>query len=237
MTPDDYAGYAPYRDGEQPPYRYERYGSTALRAPARPFFQAPRTLTELSGPVFSQNDVRPGENDLAHAADGHPFIGQQMILEGRVTDELGRPVPGTLVEIWQTNASGKYNHPDDGSEAPMDPDFNGCGRAVTDADGVYRFVTIKPGAYPVSRTGAWWRPPHIHYSLFGPSFLSRLITQLYFPGEPLNDHDSIFAAVSEPAAQKRLVAAYDPDLGVAGQSLGYRFDIVLRGKAATPMVA
>ena len=233
----DDAGYAPYRDGEQPPYFYDRYRTTTARAPSGPFFAPPRTISELSGPVFSQNDVQPGEADLAHRADGTPFIGQLCVVAGRVTDEADRPVANTLVEIWQTNASGKYNHPDDGFDAPLDAGFSGCGRCVTDTDGNYRFTTIKPGAYPVQRSGNWWRPPHIHFSLTGPSFLSRLITQLYFPGEPLNGHDTIFEAIKDDAARSRLIAVYDRELGMEGRALGYRFDIVLRGRAATPILA
>lgn len=229
------AGYAPYRDGEQPPYFAERYRSTHARAPRRPFFAPPRTVSELTGPVFSVSDVLPGENDLAHAG-GRQLPGQLMILEGRVTDEAGRPVASTLVEVWQTNAAGKYNHPSDSFQAPMDPGFSGCGRCVTDAEGRYRFITVKPGAYPVQSSGNWWRPPHIHFSLFGPTYLSRLVSQLYFPGEPLNDLDPILATVTDPAARARLIAQYEPEVGVSERALGYRFDITLRGRAATPMV-
>ena len=231
-----HAGYAPYREGEQPPYPYNRPGATAPRAPMRPFFAPPRTISELSGPVFSQNDVLPGEDDLAHDASGKPFIGQLTIVAGRVTDEDGRPIPNTLIEVWQTNASGKYNHPDDGFDAPLDPGFSGCGRVVTDAEGNYRFTTVKPGAYPVQRSGNWWRPPHIHFSLTGRSFLSRLVTQLYFPGEPLNEQDPIFGSITDPKARDRLIANYERELGLEERAIGYRFDIVLRGRVATPMV-
>ena len=235
-TRSEHAGYAPYRDGEHPPYFAEQYRSTHLRAPRRPFFAPPRTLSELTGPVFSQNDVQPDESDLAHLPDGRQATGQLMILAGRVLDEAGRPIPDTLIEIWQTNAAGKYNHPDDRFDAPLDPGFSGCGRCVTDAEGRYRFVTIKPGAYPVQGSGNWWRPPHIHFSLFGPTYLTRLVSQLYFPGEPLNAIDPILASLADPAARDRLVARYDPAAGIDERALGYRFDITLRGRHATPMV-
>ena len=232
----DDAGYAPYPDGAHPPYYYERYRSSTRRAPSRPLFAPPRTLSELTGPVFSQDEVQPGENDLSIGLEGEPVFGQLMIVTGRVLDQDERPVPGTLVELWQANTSGKYNHPADEFQAPIDPNFTGCGRCVTDAEGRYSFKTIKPGAYPVQHTGNWWRPPHIHFSLFGPTFLTRLVTQMYFPGDPLNEIDNILSGVRDPAARERLMAVPAPEVGVWETALGWRFDLVLRGRHATPMV-
>lgn len=230
------AGYAPYQDGVHPPYEFPRYGSSSKRAPKRPLFAPPRTVSELTGPVYSQDDVQDGENDLAVGRNGRLVLGQLMVVTGGVLDEAGRPVPNTLVEVWQANTAGKYQHPADRFDAPVDPNFVGCGRCVTDAEGRYRFTTIKPGAYPVQDTGNWWRPPHIHFSLFGPTFLTRLVTQMYFPGDPLNEIDHILAGVSDRAARARLLAVPDPDAGLWERALGWRFDIVLRGRHATPMV-
>lgn len=230
------AGYAPYEDGVHPPYYDERYASSIRVAPARPMFQPPRTISELTGPVYSQNDVQEGESDLARGRDGKLVLGQLMVVSGRVQGEDGRPVAGTLIEIWQANTAGKYQHPADQFDAPVDANFIGCGRCVTDAEGGYRFATIKPGAYPLQDTGNWWRPPHIHFSLFGPTFLSRLVTQMYFPGDPLNEIDHILSAVSDEAARGRLMAVPDPEIGLWERALGWRFDITLRGREQTPMV-
>jgi protocatechuate 3,4-dioxygenase, beta subunit len=232
----DYAGYAPYADDAHPPYYFERYQSSTRRAPRRPLFDPPRTLSELTGPVFPAGEVLADENDLAIGRDGQPVLGQLMIVTGRVLDEDERPVPGTLVELWQANTAGKYNHPADEFQAPVDPNFTGCGRCVTDGEGRYSFRTIKPGAYPVQHTGNWWRPPHIHFSLFGPTFLTRLVTQMYFPGDPLNEIDNILAGVHDPAARQRLMAVPAPEVGIWETALGWRFDLVLRGRHATPMV-
>lgn len=231
-----HAGYEPYREGEHPPYDFPRYRSSSTRAPRRPFFAPPRTLSELTGPVWSQNDVQAGESDLSVGGDGERVLGQLIIVTGRVLDEDGRPVPHTLVELWQANPAGKYNHPADRFDAPVDPGFSGCGRCVTDAEGRYVFRTIKPGAYPVQESGNWWRPPHIHFSLFGPTFLTRLVTQMYFPGEPLNEIDHILAGVTDAQARARLMAVPDPEVGIWETALGFRFDLVLRGHHATPMV-
>lgn len=159
-----------------------------------------------------------------------------MVVSGRVLDEDGRPVAGTLVEVWQANTAGKYQNPADQFDAPVDANFIGCGRCVTDALGAFRFTTIKPGAYPVQNTGNWWRPPHIHFSLFGPTFLTRLVTQMYFPGDPLNEIDNILSGVTDEAARRRLMAVPDPEAGVWERALGWRFDITLRGRHQTPMV-
>jgi protocatechuate 3,4-dioxygenase, beta subunit len=231
-----FAGYPPYPEGEHPPYEFAPYVTSTHRAPKHPMFAPPRTISELTGPVFADDEVTPGENDLSRGPDGEPVLGQLMIVAGRVLDEDKRPVAGTLVELWQANAAGKYNHPADEFQAPIDPRFSGCGRCVTDAEGRYSFTTIKPGAYPVQHTGNWWRPPHIHFSLFGPSFLTRLVTQMYFPGDPLNEIDNILCGVADSSARARLMAVPDPSVGIWESALGWRFDLVLRGRHATPLV-
>ncbi len=153
---------------------------------------------------------------------------------GRVLDEEARPVPGTLVELWQCNAAGRYRHPVDQHDAPLDPNFDGVGQVITNARGEYRFVTIKPGAYPWRNGPNSWRPAHIHFGVFGPAFATRLITQMYFPGDPLLLLDAIFLSVADEGARNRLVSSYAPEIGEPEWALGYRFDIVLRGREATP---
>jgi protocatechuate 3,4-dioxygenase beta subunit len=176
------------------------------------------------------------QNDFSNVLAGRRTKGERIRIEGRVLDGLGLPLRDVLLEIWQANAAGKYNHPADEFDAPVDPRFSGCGRCVTDTEGRYSFTTIKPGAYPVQHTGNWWRPPHIHLSLFGPTFLTRLVTQMYFPGDPLNEIDHILAGVTDPAARERLMAVPAPEAGIWETALGWRFDIVLRGRHATPIV-
>lgn len=217
-----------------PPNASPDYGSTRLRAPSRPLVIVPQTLTELTGPVYGHDRVAPDEADLTRHHAGVP-IGERIVVSGRVLDEDGRPVPHTLVEIWQANAAGRYVHVADRHDAPLDPNFTGAGRAVTDAEGRYRFVTIKPGAYPWRNHHNAWRPAHVHFSLLGASFLSRLVTQMYFPGDPLLALDPIFGAVPDEAARARLVSAFDLETTQPEWALGYRFDIVLRGRAATPI--
>ncbi len=224
--------YAPYPDGSQPAVQSERYFRTSQLAPSRPFIEAPVTLSEITGPLFSREGVVPEEADLT---TGGRALGQLIVLAGQVLDEDARPLPGLLVEAWQANASGKYRHPVDGRDAPLDPNFTGAGRMVTDSEGRYRFVTIKPGAYPVPNTGNWWRPPHIHLSIYGYAFMSRMITQMYFPGDPLNEIDSILMSVPDTEARNRLVARDEAALGIHEHALGYGFDIVLRGRNQTPM--
>ena len=226
--------YAPYPDGTQPPVDSKRYFRTTQLAPSLPTIEAPVTISEITGPLFSREGISPDEADLT---EGGKALGQLMVLAGQVRDEDARPLPGVLVEVWQANASGKYRHPVDGRDAPLDPHFVGGGRAVTDSEGRYRFVTIKPGAYPVPNSGNWWRPPHIHLSIYGYAFLSRMISQVYFPGDPLNELDSIFMSVPDADARSRLVATPDTSVGLHEHALGYGFDIVLRGRDQTPMEA
>jgi protocatechuate 3,4-dioxygenase, beta subunit len=205
-----------------------------LRHPREPLVAIPQTLSELTGPVYPYGRIGEVDNDLTRQHGGEP-IGERMILEGRVLDEDGRPVPETLVEIWQANACGRYAHDVDRHDAPLDPNFSGAGRTMTDREGRYRFVTIVPGHYPWGNHYNAWRPNHIHFSLFGPSFLTRLVTQMYFPGDPLQPIDPIFNAIPDPAARQRLVCAFDIGLTAPDWALGFRWDIVLRGRNATPM--
>ncbi|MFL6296793.1 MAG: protocatechuate 3,4-dioxygenase subunit beta [Actinomycetes bacterium] len=226
------AGAAPRTDGH-PERAYLPYRSTALRAPQRPLVVSPPSLTELAAPVFGVADVTPVEADLTRHHTGEP-LGERIIVTGRVIDGDGRPVRHQLVEIWQANAAGRYRHEGDQHPAPLDPNFTGGGRALTDEDGTYRFVTIKPGAYPWRNHTNAWRPAHIHFSLFGRAFAQRLITQMYFPGDPLFPFDPILSSVPE-AARERLMSRLDLDTTVPEWALGYRWDIVLRGRQATPL--
>ncbi|RAI36053.1 protocatechuate 3,4-dioxygenase subunit beta [Rhodoplanes serenus] len=217
-----------------PPRLSPGYRSTPKRSPTKPLILMRHTLTELTGPVYGQDAVQPGDEDLTRQHAGEP-LGERIIVHGRVLDEDGRPVPDALVEIWQANACGRYIHVVDRHPAPLDPNFTGAGRAKTDAEGRYRFVTIRPGAYPWGNHPNAWRPAHIHFSLFGHSFVSRLVTQMYFPGDPLFPFDPIFNSVTDEAARNRMIAAFDLDHTVPEWALAYRFDIVLRGRRQTPM--
>ena len=216
-----------------PSNSFDGYRSTAKRHPQRPLVLLPHTLTELTGPVYGHDSVTPHDADLTLQHAAAP-LGERIIVTGRVLDEAGRPVPETLVEIWQANAAGRYVHVRDQHPAPLDPNFTGAGRAVTDAHGRFRFVTIKPGAYPWGNHPNAWRPAHIHFSLFGRSFLSRLVTQMYFPGDPLFPFDPIFNSVTDPRARSRMVSRFDLDTTEPDWALGFVFDIVLRGRDATP---
>ena len=218
-----------------PPYLSLDYGSTPLRAPGKPLVVLPQSLSERTGPVYGQDALGPLDHDLTKAAakTGEPN-GERIIVAGMVTDEYGRPIPHILLEVWQPNAAGRYVHSDDQHDAPIDPNFLGAGRCVTDGNGNYRFITIKPGAYPWGNHYNAWRPNHIHFSLFGPSILTRLVTQMYFPGDPLLDLDPIFMGV--PAASRQLlVAKLSIPLSEPEWALGYEFNICLRGSVATPM--
>jgi len=220
--------------GTQPEYLFPLYASTVKRAPTRPLVMLPQTLSEVTGPVFGYDEVKPGDADLTRQHAGEP-IGERIIVSGRVLDENGRPIPHTLVELWQANAAGKYPHKADQHDAPTDPNFTGAGRALTDADGRYRFVTIKPGEYPWRNHYNAWRPAHIHFSLFGAAFATRLVTQMYFPGDPLLHFDPMYNCVPDEKARQRLVSTLDWETTIPEIALGYRFDIVLRGRDATPM--
>jgi protocatechuate 3,4-dioxygenase beta subunit len=220
--------------GTQPEYLFPPYASTLKRAPKQPLVVLAHTLTELTGPVFGHDEVRPADHDLTVQHTGEP-IGERIIVSGRVLDENARPVPHTLVEIWQANSAGRYPHVVDQHEAPMDPNFTGAGRCLTDAQGRYRFVTIRPGEYPWRNHYNAWRPAHIHFSLFGPAFATRLVTQMYFPGDPLLAFDPMYNCVPDGRARERLVSTLDWELTVPERALGYRFDIVLRGPEETPM--
>lgn len=220
-----------------PPLIHPPYKSTLLRGPKKPLVPIPHGLSERTGPIYGQDALGPLDHDLTRnaAKNGAP-LGERILVTGRVLDEAGRPIPAMLLEIWQANAAGRYVHAADRHDAPLDPNFLGAGRCVSDAEGRYRFYTVKPGAYPWGNHPNAWRPNHIHFSLFGPGLSSRLVTQMYFPGDPLLDLDPIFLGVPE-AARGLLVAAFSLEDTEPGFALGYRFDIALRGRRATPMEA
>jgi protocatechuate 3,4-dioxygenase, beta subunit len=218
----------------QPPYLYPDYVATRLRAPKEPLIVLPRTLSDTTGPAYGRGPIGERDNDLTRQHDGEP-LGERIIVTGRLTDGDGRPLRGSLIEIWQANAAGRYVHEKDRHPAPLDPNFSGAGRCLTDGEGRYDFVTIKPGAYPWKNHPNAWRPAHIHLSLFGEAFRSRLITQMYFPGDPLLEHDPIFQSVRDPEARQRMICAFDLETTRPEWALGYSFDIVLEGRDATPM--
>lgn len=220
--------------GTQPALDTPGYLSTARRHPLRAPHKLPQTVTETTGPVFSPL-LFPPSADLTRNTTGQAALGERIIVAGTITDEDGRPVPNTMVEVWQANATGRYDHPGDQHDAPLDPNFRGVGRVFTDAAGRYSFISIRPGAYPWPNHRNAWRPTHIHFSYFGPAFATRLVTQMYFPGDPLLPLDPIFNGVPDPAARDRLIAAFDLTITQPDYALGYRFDVVLRGRGATPM--
>jgi protocatechuate 3,4-dioxygenase beta subunit len=230
----DIIGYRHEKPGNHPPNNYPGYTSTVKRAPRRAPLRLDHTLTETTGPTFTGGWEGPNQADLTRAGKGEP-IGERIIVAGRVLDEDGRAVAGTLVELWQANAAGRYLHDGDQHDAPLDPNFTGKGHVVTDAQGAYRFLTVKAGAYPWRNSYNAWRPQHLHFSIFGPAIATRLVTQMYFPGDPLLPLDPIFNSTADEAARERLVSIYDPELSQAEYALGYRFDIVLRGRGQTPM--
>ena len=220
--------------GTHPPNDSPGYRSTVFRHPKEPLVIIPQTLSEITGPAYPYGRMEATDNDLTIQHGGEP-LGERIIVQGRVLDEDNRPVPNTLVEIWQANAAGRYTHRVDSHPAPLDPNFSGAGRTLTDDQGRYRFTTIKPGAYPWLNHENAWRPAHIHFSLFGTSFLSRLITQMYFPGDPLMPYDPILNSIPDERARQRLVAHFDLNVTRPEWALGYTFDIVLRGANATPV--
>jgi protocatechuate 3,4-dioxygenase beta subunit len=218
----------------QPPSLYPNYKSTTLRSPSAPLIRIPQTLTETTGPAGGWDRLMGAAlADLTSQHKGVP-MGQRIAVSGRVLDESGRAVADTVIEIWQANAAGRYIHLRDNWDAPIDPNFTGAGRVVTDAHGRYSFTTVRPGAYPWGNHQNAWRPAHIHLSLLGPAFASRLVTQMYFPDDPLIELDPIANSVPMPYRQ-RLVARFDIDSTQPARALGYRFDVVLRGPLATPM--
>jgi protocatechuate 3,4-dioxygenase beta subunit len=209
--------YRRYHPGTQPEYFHPPYVSSQKRAPSQSLVHLPHTISEVTGPVF-----------------GNDLIGERIIVSGRVIDEDARPLPHTLVEVWQANSAGRYAHAIDQHNAPLDPNFTGCGHTITDAEGRYRFVTIKPGAYPWQNHYNAWRAAHIHFSVFGPAFATRLITQMYFPGDPLMANDPIFNCTADESARNRLVSLFDWETTMPLHALGYEFDIVMSGRDATP---
>jgi protocatechuate 3,4-dioxygenase, beta subunit len=216
-----------------PPLDSAGYRSTALRHPQQELVLLPHLLTEVTGPVLGDGRITRTDADLTRYAGGQAQ-GQRIIVRGRVLDSDGRPVPETLVEVWQANAGGRYRHVSDQWPSPLDPHFNGVGRAVTDSAGRYEFTTIKPGAYPWKNHHNAWRPAHVHFSLFGRAFTQRLVTQMYFPDDPLFSRDPIVNSIPDPAARQRLIARYDHDVTQPEWALGFDFDLVLRGRDASP---
>ncbi len=232
MTPDsEFIG----RDRDQHPAAVTPiYKTSTLRGPHLPPWSLQNSLSEVTGPVFGPGEIGPLDNDLIrnHAKTGDP-IGERIIVHGRVLDGNARPIPGVLVEFWQANASGRYRHRNDTYIGAIDPNFGGCGRTLTDAEGRYVFRTVKPGPYPFRNRVNDWRPAHIHYSVFGSGFVQRLITQMYFEGDPLMAHDAILGTIPDPATRERLVARLDLNAAVPLDTLAYRWDIVLRGRRQT----
>ena len=232
----EFARLSPRDWSVQPPYLYERYASNALRAPRQPLLRLEPTLSDLTGPVFGADAVRREDADLTRNANtGGEALGQRIHVTGRLLEDDGRPVPNALIEIWQANAAGRYRHTRDQHHAPLDPNFIGGGRIMTNANGEYRFTSIHPGAYPWNNHDNAWRPAHIHFSLFGSMFASRLVTQMYFPGDSLLPLDPIFNSVHSERGRQAMVARYAHDVTEPMVALGYRFDIVLRGRDETPM--
>jgi protocatechuate 3,4-dioxygenase beta subunit len=216
-----------------PPLDFPDYKSTRLRHPKEPLIYLPSEITETTGPQLGSERVKEGDNDLTRQAPGEP-LGERITVSGRVLDTTGKPLRNTLVEVWQANAAGRYQHKNDDWPAPLDPNFHGAGRAITDDDGRYEFTTIKPGAYPWGNHHNAWRPAHIHFSLLGQAFAQRLVTQMYFPGDPLFPYDPIFNSVRDERARERMVSRFSIEQTQPNWALAYEFDIVLRGPEATP---
>ncbi len=219
--------------GTQPEYLYPPYRSTVKRAPLHPPIRLAPSLSELTGPSVAPAAIGSGDWDLTSGHQGEP-IGERIHISGRVLDENGRPVPHTLIEVWQCNAAGRYLHAGDQHDAPLDPNFTGEGRALTDSEGRYLFKTIRPGPYPWRNHRNAWRPAHVHFSLFGPCCATRLVTQMYFEGDPLLAFDPIYQGIPDQDARQRLVARFDWEHTEPEYALGYRFDLCLRGRAETP---
>lgn len=227
------AGYRRPDPGTQPSHLHPPYVSSIKRAPSKPLIQIPYTLSEITGPNFNASRIDTIAFDLTRQHRGEP-LGERIFVSGRVLDEDGRPAAHTLVEIWQANAAGRYLHKVDQHNAPLDPNFTGCGHTITDENGNYRFISIRPGAYPWKNHANAWRPAHIHFSVFGPAFATRLVTQMYFPGDPLLPFDPIFNSTSDESARNRLISHFDWDTTTPEERLGFRYDIILAGRLATP---
>ena len=221
------------RSQVDPPYDYPDYVGTRLRHPKNPLVVLPHTLSELTGPVYGEGALGELDHDLTRQHTEEP-LGERIIVTGRLLDAGGRPLDGQLVEVWQANAAGRYKHAVDQHDAPLDPNFSGAGRCLTDADGRYRFVTVKPGHYPWPNHPNAWRPAHIHFSLFGRAFTDRLVTQMYFPGDPLFPFDPIFNSIPDERGRQRLVSGFDLEGTIPDWALCFQFDIVLGGREATP---
>jgi protocatechuate 3,4-dioxygenase beta subunit len=206
---------------------YPGYRSTRWRAPDRPLVTLPEEMHALAGPVFGEDALQAGDADLTRQHEGEP-LGERITVAGRLVDEDGRPIGGALVEVWQANAAGRYKHEVDQHPAPLDPNFSGGGRVLTDAEGRYRFTTIKPGPYPWGNHPNAWRPAHIHFSIFGRAFTQRLVTQMYFPGDPLFPYDPIFNSIRDPRSRELLVSRFDIATSAPDFSLAYEWDIVMR---------
>jgi protocatechuate 3,4-dioxygenase, beta subunit len=226
-------GYQRSAPGTQPNYLHPPYLSSLKRAPTQPLIPLPVSLSEITGPIFRKEVLAPNAFDLTRQGKGQP-LGERIVVSGKVLDEDAQPVRDSLVEIWQANSAGRYLHKWDQHDAPLDPNFSGVGQTFTDSEGRYRFVTIRPGAYPWRNHPNAWRPQHIHFSLFGPAFVTRLVTQMYFPGDPLLEFDPIFNSVPDEAARNSLISRFDWATTTPEICLGFRFDIILRGRCATP---
>jgi protocatechuate 3,4-dioxygenase, beta subunit len=228
------AGYRTPYPGTQPDLLHSSYVSSLKRAPTKPPVSVPYTLSEVTGPSFSSKILSPKAFDLTTGHKGEP-IGERIVVSGRVLDENSRPMANTLIEVWQANAAGRYLHEVDQHRAPLDPNFTGCGQAMTDSEGRYRLLTIRPGEYPWRNHYNAWRAAHIHFSIFGPAFATRLVTQMYFPGDPLTPFDPIFNCTADEKARNRLISTFDWETTVPEYALGYQFNIILRGREETPM--
>jgi protocatechuate 3,4-dioxygenase beta subunit len=219
-----------------PPYLHADYRATRLRSPLRPLILLPESMHDPSGPVYGDGALAESDRDLTSQHDGEPQ-GQRIVVSGHVLDGSGTPVPNALIELWQANAGGRYIHERDDHPAPLDPNFTGAGRCLTDSDGRYEFTSIKPGAYPWRNHPNAWRPAHIHFSVFGRAFTDRLVTQMYFPGDPLFPFDPILQSIRDERLRERLIAAFDWETTTPEWALGFRFDVVLGGRDQTPMEA
>jgi protocatechuate 3,4-dioxygenase, beta subunit len=226
-------GYRRADPGTQPNHLHPSYISSVKRAPSKPLVYLPHTLSEVTGPSFDSSVIDVKASDLTRQHHGEP-LGERIIVSGRVLDEDGRPAAHTLIEVWQANAAGRYRHNVDQHNAPLDPNFEGSGHTLTDERGNFRFITIRPGAYPWRNHHNAWRPAHIHFSVFGPAFATRLITQMYFPGDVLLPFDPIFNCTADEKARNRMISLFDWETTVCEQALGYKFDIILSGRDSTP---